>query len=397
MIVSRRGTEFLFPVLAITLAFGMARARAEPATVQLTDPGVQHALEQAVERVRREYGGKTPVPGVLVGVWDGKGGEWVQGFGAADLSANRPMTRADHFRIGSNTKTFVISVLLQLVDEGKLSLDDPVSRFDIGVAIPNGEHITVRELCQMRSGLFEAYDVPELNASNVKPDSIFDPHTLIKWAVQQKPYFPPNVGYHYSNTNYLILGLIIEALTKDTVGHQINQRLLAPYQLTETSYPETMAMPATWAHGYELAEGGEWKDVSNTIPVSLMGAAGEMVSTPDDMARWVRLWVGGKTNGPATQRARLECEPTGIGDLGFGLGVGCVSGWYGYTGGLPGYNTANYYFPATGALVVAWVTLQKDDPKPGVANALFVELARVMTPNSPPNLTASPHPEAKSP
>jgi D-alanyl-D-alanine carboxypeptidase len=389
--ISRRGTPFLSAILAL----GMA-VRAEAADIRVTDPAVQLTLKQAVEQVRREYGGNTPVPGVLVGVWDGKGGEWVQGFGAADLSGDTPLTRGDHFRIGSNTKTFVISVLLQLVDEGKLSLDDPVSRFDLGVAIPNGEQITVREVCQMRSGLFEAYDVPELNASDVKPNSIFDPRTLVKWAVQQKPYFAPNAGYHYSNTNYLILGLIIEELTKDTVGHQINQRLLAPFQLTQTSYPDTMAMPAPWAHGYQLTD-GEWKDVSNTIPVSLMGSAGEMVSTLDDMARWVRLWVDGKTNGAATQQARLKCEPTGIGDLGFGLGVGCVSGWYGYTGGLPGYNTANYYFPATGALVVAWVTLQKDDPKPGVANALFVELARVMTPNSPPDMTAVPHPEAKSP
>ena len=187
----------------------------------------------------------------------------------------------------------------------------------------------------MRSGLFEAYDVPELNAATVKPDSTFDPRTLISWAVQQKPYFPPNAGYHYSNTNYLILGLIIEALTKDTVAHQIQQRLLVPFQLTHTSYPETEAMPAPWAHGYELDDRGEWRDVSNTIPVSLMGAAGEMVSDLDDMVRWVRLWVEGKTNGPETQRARLECLPIGAGEVGFGLGVGCASGWYGYTGGLP--------------------------------------------------------------
>jgi D-alanyl-D-alanine carboxypeptidase len=389
----------VFPILATILTVGTARVAtpAEAAEIRLTDPSVQAVLERAVARVRTEYGGKTPVPGVLVGVWDGKDGEWVQEIGMVDLNAGRPMTRADHFRIGSNTKTFVISVLLQLVDEGKLRLDDPVSSFDVGVTIPNGEHITVRELCQMRSGLFEVYDVPELNAATVKPDSTFDPRTLISWAVQQKPYFPPNAGYHYSNTNYRILGLIIEALTKDTVAHQIQQRLLVPFQLTQTSYPETEAMPAPWAHGYELDDRGEWRDVSNTIPVSLMGAAGEMVSDLDDMVRWVRLWVEGKTNGPETQRARLECLPIGAGEVGFGLGVGCASGWYGYTGGLPGYNTANYYFPATGAFVAAWVTLQKDDPKPGAANALFTELARVMTPDSPPILTAPSRPEAKTP
>ena len=94
---------------------------------------------------------------VLIEVWDGAGGSYVHGFGDADLATHRAMTPADHIRIGSNTKTFVISVVLQLVDEGKLHLDDPLSRFSLGVTIPNAEHITVAELCQMRSGLFEAF------------------------------------------------------------------------------------------------------------------------------------------------------------------------------------------------------------------------------------------------
>ena len=88
-------------------------------------------------------------------------GAYVRAVGYSNLSARQPMALDDKFRIGSNTKTFVITVLLHLVDEHKLSLDDPVSRFDIGVKIPNGEHITVRELCQMRSGLIDVYNAPD--------------------------------------------------------------------------------------------------------------------------------------------------------------------------------------------------------------------------------------------
>jgi D-alanyl-D-alanine carboxypeptidase len=355
---------------------------AAPATP--ASASIQAAIVAAVEKQRKTFGGRTPVPGVLVGVWDDAGHSFIHPFGFADLATRRPLTAADHFRIGSNTKTFVISVLLQLVDEGKLHLDDPLSRFALGVTIPNARNITIRQACQMRSGLFEAFDAPEFAHMNVTGNMTFNPRTVIGWAVKQKPYFPPGTGYRYSNTNYLILGLIIEAVTKDTVGNQIRKRLLAPYHLTQTSYPTTQAMPEPWAHGYSLDKQRHWEDVSGTIPVSLMGSAGEMISDMADMKRWVKLYITGETNGPATQRARLTCIPTGTANLSFGLGIGCSAGWYGYTGGLPGYNTANYYFPARGITIVAWISQQRDTPFPGVANAIFRDIARILTPANVP-------------
>jgi len=350
----------------------------------VADPAVQAAIVSAVQADRKVYGGKTPVPGVLVGVWDGNGHSYIHAFGYADRSARRPLTAADHFRIGSNTKTFVVSVLLQLVDEKRLRLDDPIGRFDIGVTIPDADKITVRELCQMRSGLFEAYDTPQMAKLNVRPEMTFDPRAIVAWAVKQRPYFPPGQGYHYSNTNYLILGLIVESVTHDTVANQIRRRLLVPFHLTQTVYPETQAMPDPWARGYGLDKHRHWEDVSGTIPVSLIGAAGAMISDMDDMKRWIGLYVTGKTSAPATYRALTECVPTGHKNLSFGLGLGCSLGWYGYTGGLPGYNTANYYFPATGATIVAWVDVQANMPAPGVANAIFRDLARVITPQNAP-------------
>jgi D-alanyl-D-alanine carboxypeptidase len=354
------------------------------ADVSVASPSVQSAIDAAVAKERDVYGGSTPVPGVLVGVWDSKGDSYVPAYGSADLATHRALTPADHFRIGSNTKTFVISVLLQLVDEGKLHLDDPLSKFALGVTVPNAEHITIRELCEMRSGLFEAYDTPEIDSLKVTGDMTFDPRTLVGWAAQQKPYFAPGTAYKYSNTNYLILGLVVESVTNDSVADQIRTRLLVPFDLTETSYPATQAMPAPWAHGYGLGQQGDWEDVSNTIPVSLMGAAGEMISDVADMKRWVALYVTGKTNAAATQRERLNCIPIGEGNLAFGLGIGCSAGWYGYTGGLPGYNTAGYYFPSSGVTIIAWVTLQADKPAPGVANALFRDIATIMTPENIP-------------
>jgi D-alanyl-D-alanine carboxypeptidase len=275
-------------------------------------------------------------------------------------------------------------VLLQLVDEGKLGLDDKLSKFNLGVTIPNAENITVRELCEMRSGLFESYDTPEIDRMKVTPDMKFDARTLVGWAVKQKPLFAPGTKYNYSNTNYLLLGLIIETVTKDSIADQIRTRVLEPFHLTETSYPTTQAMPEPWAHGYGLDKQRNWEDVSNTIPVSLMGAAGEIISDLDDMKRWVALYVTGKTNKPATQRERLTCIPIGQGNLSFGLGIGCSAGWYGYTGGLPGYNTAGYYFPESGVTIISWVDVQSDKPAPGVASSIFRDIAEIMTPGHVP-------------
>jgi D-alanyl-D-alanine carboxypeptidase len=358
-------------------------ARSTENTPSVASLSVQSAIVATVERDRRTYGGREPIPGVLIGVWDGKGEAFVRAFGYADLATKRPLTAADHFRIGSNTKTFVISVILQLIAEKKLTLDDPVSRFPLGVSIPNGDKFTVRELCNMRSGLFEAFNTPQFARLNMTVPKDFDPRTLVAWAVQEKPYFPPGKGYYYSNTNYLLLGLIIEEITKDGVGDQIRKRLLEPFGLTQTSYPQTEAMPQPWAHGYGLDKQHNWEDVSNTIPVAFMGSAGEMISNMADIRRWIKLYATGRTGGPAGYRPLTECKQF-LGNTAFGLGINCNAGWYGYTGALPGYNTADYYFPATDTTIVAWITYQAEKPPEGVASVIFRDIARIMTPANVP-------------
>lgn len=371
----------------IALIFGClllpSAARSAQATVSVASPSVQSAIVAAVEKDRKAYGGRTPIPAVLIGIWDGKGKSFVHAFGYADVAKKRPLTPADHFRIGSNTKTFVVSVILQLIAEKKLSLDDPVSRFPIGVSIPNGDKITVRELCNMRSGLFEVFDTPQFVQLNMIVPKNFDPRTIVAWAVKQKPYFPPGKGYHYSNTNYLILGLIIEEITKDSVGDQIRKRLIQPFGLTQTSYPDTEAMPEPWARGYGLDKQRNWEDVSNTIPVAFMGSAGEMISDITDMKRWIKLYATAKTGGPPNYRPLTECKPF-LGNTEFGLGINCSAGWYGYTGALPGYNTADYYSPATGTTIVAWLTYQAEKPPEGVASVIFRDIARIITPSHVP-------------
>ena len=345
----------------------------------IADQTVQSEITTAIQRDRTRFGGRTPLPAALIGVWDREGHAFVKTFGYADLAKKVPLTTADHFRIGSNTKTFVVSVLLQLVGEKKLALDDPIGRFDVGVKIPNAANITVRELCDMRSGLFEAYDTPQFDQLNFKLPKNFSPRMLVGWAVQQKPYFAPNQGYHYSNTNYLLLGLIIEAITKDSVGNQIRKRLLEPFGLKQTVFPQTEAMPAPWARGYTLDKSENWEDVSNTVPVAFAWAAGAMISDMNDIRRWIKLYATGAAGGRGTYADLTNCIPF-LGNTSFGLGITCSEGWYGYTGALPGYNTADYYSPSTGMTIVAWTTYQAPQPIEGVASVMVRDIARIVTP-----------------
>lgn len=340
---------------------------------------MQSKIVAAVEHDRQKYGGRTPIPSALIGVWDEHGHSFVRAFGYADLATKRRLTPQDHFRIGSNTKTFVGGVILQLIREKKLSLDDPLSRFSLGVNVPNAKNITVRELANMRSGLFEAYNTPQFQKLNMKVPKNFDQRLIVKWAVQQKPYFAPGKGYHYSNTNYLLLGMIIQSLTNDSVGNEIEKRFIKPLRLNNTFYPQTEAMPSPWQHGYELDKNRNWVDVSNTIPVSFMGSAGEMISNMSDIRRWIKLFALGKVGGPANFHPKDECRQF-LGNTGFGLGINCSAGWYGYTGALPGYNTADYYFPAADITIVAWIPYQAETPPEGVASVIFRDIARIMTP-----------------
>jgi D-alanyl-D-alanine carboxypeptidase len=350
------------------------------------DAATQAAIEQAVTANLKSYGASQPVPGAAIGVWASGGRSFVKGIGAGQLSPHVAMSVNDKFRVGSNTKTFVITVLLQLVDEGRLGLDDPVARFKLDVKMPDADRITVRQLMDMRSGLIDLYALPAFQALDIKPDSKFDRHHWLQLALDQPRLFAPGTQYNYSNTNYMLLGMIIEAVTKDTVERQIESRLLVPLGLRNTTFPVTdPGMPQPYAHGYMLDDKRAWKDESLALPPSVSWAAGVMISDMADMKTWVKAYVTGTTNSAATQKARLTCLPVGKPNLAFGLGIGCSAGWFGYTGGITGYNTGAYYLPAMDATIVALVNSQQQPKdKPDVASAIFRDIARIVSPGNVP-------------
>jgi D-alanyl-D-alanine carboxypeptidase len=368
--------------LAFTL---FATGAAGSAASSGLSPAVQKAIAAAVNKDLAEYGGPQPVPGVVVGVWVPGKAAFTKGFGYANLATRTPMAIDDHFRIGSNTKTFVTTVLLQLSDEKRLSLDDTISRFKLGLAVPSEQRITLRELAQMRSGIIDLYAIPGVQQHDEAWLARQTPRQWVALAAKQPLLFPPGTKYNYSNTNWFLLGLIIEKVTHDTIQGEIRKRILAPIGLTQTSFPTSdHNIPAPYAHGYSLGDKGQWADESSALPNSVSWAAGVMISDMADMKQWVKAYVSGSTNSAGAQKARLTCLPTGKGNVSFGLGIGCSAGWYGYTGGITGYTTAAYYMPATRATIIAFVNSQREEPFPGVANSILRDIAKIVSPHNIP-------------
>lgn len=375
----RRHAAFVFA--SILLAFTPAHAAEKQIPAD-----IQTKIADAVNAALKAYGGKTPVPGAVVGIWDPKLGVMFRGFGYADLSTKRPMAVADKFRIGSNTKTFINTVILQLADEKKISLDDTLDKFKLPVKVPNAHHITLRQLGEMRSGIVDLYSSPEFQAYQFKIGDAFDVLPWVQKALDRPALFLPGTQFNYSNTNYILLGMVIEAVTHNSAASEVENRILKPYHFANTSYPVSdPGMPEPYTHGYTLNAKGGWDDETISLPPTVSGAAGVMISDASDMRRWVKIYVTGTVNSAASQKERLSCRDTPRPGAQFGFGVGCSAGWFGYTGGITGYNTSAYYLRERDVTVIAFVNSQRElKGKPDVSGAILRAIARILYPQNLP-------------
>jgi D-alanyl-D-alanine carboxypeptidase len=248
------------------------------------------------------------------------------------------MRASDRFRIGSITKTFVATVVLQLVGEGKLSLADTVERWVPGL-VPNGGAITVRQLLNHTSGLF-SYDEDRefLAAADRDPLRKWSPRELVAIATAHEPHFAPGAGWSYSGTGYIVLGLIVERVSGNSLANELRRRVFAPLRLQATSLPTAPRIAGRHAHGYYVRP----LEAAGVESPSLAWAAGALVSNGDDLARFFRALLRGRLLRPQLLRAMQTTLESGAG-AGHGLGLGaarlpCGTVW-GFSGGVAGYST----------------------------------------------------------
>jgi D-alanyl-D-alanine carboxypeptidase len=323
------------------------------------------------------------VPGVLVLIQGGNqnGQIRVATAGVADLTTGSALRPQARFRVGSLTKTFVATVVLQLVGEGRLGLDDPVARRLPGL-IALGNRITIRQLLNHTSGLFDYLADPTMPAS-IAQNSVFTPTELVAIAERHPSLFPPGTGWAYSNTNYIVAGLLIEAVTHHQLTQELQRHIFTPLHLIGTSFPVTTARIGGYhAHGYVPADlvptpDGQPFDVTGLNPTAAW-AAGAVISSATDLATFYRALMSGRLLGADLLRelkTTVTEDPADPDHFRYGLGVervqdSCGVNW-GHGGSIFGYQDAAYWNEQTDRTVVVASTMF---PAPAAAEAALTDL-----------------------
>ena len=290
------------------------------------------------------------VAGAVVGVW--RGGQPVTVFarGYSDLSAGVPMSITDHFRIASITKTFTTTRVLQLEEAGLLSLSDPIGNYVPGLV---NSSATLRQLGDMTAGFFNYTHDPVFQAGlSANPLRVWSPSELISLANAQGPRFSPGAAWEYSNTHTLLLQMVIEQVTGNSLAAEFQNAFFTPLSLNSTSYPAAPDLPASSAHGYFVDPStGAWLDVTGTDP-SIAAGAGAILSTLEDVRVWAEALGRGDLLSLESQTQRLVMNPAGDGYDEYGFGIARIGDWIGHDGVFPGYQTVALYDPALDQTVV---------------------------------------------
>ncbi|HEU0012303.1 MAG TPA: serine hydrolase domain-containing protein [Longimicrobium sp.] len=352
-----------FPTLLVLAALAGCAAPAPRATATpAAAPGLADAMRPVVQRVVDSLQAGAKYPGVTVGVAFRDGSSLGAAAGLADTARREPMTPAHLMLQGSVGKTYVAAVALQLVGEGRLELDAPVSRYLGDLPwfgrLPNAAGMTVRMLMNHTSGL-QRYEFSDAFTRDLtaQPQRVWRPEELLAYLHGAAPPFAPGAGWDYSDTNYIVLGMIIERITGSRYYDEARRRLLVPLGLDATT-PSDRALIPGLAQGYAgpgnpfggadamLGAGGRM-----SINPQFEWTGGGMASTARDLARWAHALYGGRVLAPELMREMLAGVPAPLGPQGTTYGLGVIvrplplGTAHGHSGFFPGWVTEVMYFP----------------------------------------------------
>jgi D-alanyl-D-alanine carboxypeptidase len=336
-------------VVVATAAVALTAGFAAPAMAAGAGDGGHDATRKAVRAAVRDG-----VPGVTLTAKDA-GSTWSTTAGVGNLRTHAPRSADDRYRVGSITKTFVSTVLLQLEAEGRLSLDDTVEKWLPGVVHGNGHdgsRITVRQLLNHTSGIFNYTADETFGRTYFLKDGFLEhrydtntPEQLVAVAMAHQPDFAPGTSWNYSNTNYVVAGMVIQKVTGRSYGEEIRHRIIDPLHLTATSVPGTrVTVPQPSSRAYsKLAQTatGPTYDVTRLNP-SLASSAGEMISDSADLDRFYAALLKGRLLPPKQlKEMKTTVAVEGIPNAGYGLGLmdrklSCGVHVWGHDGGIHG-------------------------------------------------------------
>jgi D-alanyl-D-alanine carboxypeptidase len=343
----------------------------------------RNALQRALDRLRAKYA----MPGLSATIIFADGTTWTGVSGLADVQRRTPVTAATSFAIASVSKTFTSALVLALSDEGKVALDEPVSTYLPALRLD--PKTTVRQLLDHTSGLSDYFFHPLIDEVLLRHrDRKWDEAEALKYV--GRPYFKPGKGWHYSNTNYLVLGLLAEAVDDAPIDEQIRTRFLDPLGLGRTFYQGPEIVTGSIAHGYRFNGSGararpiDLSDGTGIAPfrsvVTAAAGAGSIASSSADVARWARSLYGGSVLPHETLETMIldldRTEPYRP-SVPYGLGVQVVDidgrVTLGHSGRLLGFRSVMRWLPEEGIAIAVLTNQSRTDP--GLVARALLKLA----------------------
>lgn len=294
--------------------------------------GLQQALDQLVN---------AGAPGALLYTYD-EGRVTQLQSGLSDVAAKTPMGPEDRFRVGSLTKSYVSTMVLDLVSQDRLRLTDAVNRYLPGM-FADKPRITIQQLLNHTSGIYEHNDDPRVLAPYFAGHlgHVWTPRQLVRIAMSHPLVAPPGAAFHYSNTNYIIAGLIVRAASGRSLAHQLRSELFRPAKLHATTFTSSRRLPAPAVHGYFSIDGDELSDITSLYPYPW--ASGAAVATASDVAAFYRHLLSGQLLPPRLVGAMKKTVSSAAIGAGTAYGLGlmsfttrCGKAW-GHGGNFPGY------------------------------------------------------------
>jgi len=316
------------------------------------------------------------VPGLVAGIWaPDEGVSFIYTAGVSDLETNTPMDEDMIFRIGSNTKTFTITVLLQLVDEGLINLSDPLSKYLPDY--PRADEVNIEMLTNMRSGIYNYSESEEFSSKIFEdPTTFWLPKELIAITVEHPYYFEPGTDFHYSNTNTIIIGEIIEMVTTNSLKSEINKRVIDKLGLKNTNYLNGgVKIPGYHPKAYYSGEyDPDFIECSEWLDCSWAGAAGSIVSNIFELKTYAEALVGGYFLSDELHQHRLEGHEMAGSEKKYGMGIFSYDNFYGHNGGYPGFTSLMMHSSERNCTIIIWYNCQLDEASPTMLLSKVVKI-----------------------